>query len=202
MKMEKLKKTSRIIDGFVKAFRGIFLGFAIAAAVLLVLALILPQAQFDKLATTSYTFVDIGMVRVNTGQELQLTGPVRLTVALMLVSAVVILLLGFWGLDLLHKILLPMCEGRPFEGGVSDKLRRLGWVSLFAGIVIQVLTYVVTLLEMKLYDLTALFAPGVVTGYTVEFELGGALIAPVILLLLSHVFKYGEELQRQSDETL
>ena len=79
--MEKLIKTSRVIDGFVKAFRGICFGFAVAVVILLAVELVLPQAQFEKFVTTSDMMVDFGTVVVHTGQELSLQGPVRMAVA-------------------------------------------------------------------------------------------------------------------------
>ena len=198
--MEKLTKTSRIIDGFVKVFRGICFGLAVAVVVLLAIELILPQAQFEKFVTTSDMMVDFGTVEVHTARELSLQGPVRMTVALMLVSAAAALALGAWGLNLLHRVLVPMGEGRPFDSSVSVTLRKLGWVTLFGGLGVELLSWAVSLLE--LHDFSEIFQPETVTGYTVNITLGGALIAPVVILLLSHVFKYGEQLQTLSDETL
>ena len=200
--MEKLMKTSRVIDGFVRAFRGICFGLAAAVVILLAVELVLPQAQFEKFVTTSDMMVDFGVVEVHTARELTLHGPVRMTVALMLVCAAAALALAAWGLNLLHQVLVPMREGRPFDGSVSVTLRKLGWVTLFGGLGVELLSWAVSLLELRLYDFSELFLPEVVTGYTVNIPLGGALIAPVVILLLSHVFKYGEQLQRLSDETL
>ena len=200
--MEKLIKTSRVIDGFVKAFRGICFGFAVAVAILLAVELVLPQAQFEKFVTTSDMMVDFGVVEVHTARELTLQGPVRMTVALMLACAAVALGLAAWGLTLLHRILVPMREGRPFDGSVSVTLRKLGWVTLFGGLGVELLAWAVSMLELRLYDFSEIFRPETVTGYTVNIPLGGALIAPVVILLLSHVFQYGEQLQQQSDETL
>ena len=200
--MEKLTRTSRVIDGFVKAFRGICFGFAIAAVVLLAVELVMPQAQFEKFMTMSDMMVDFGVVEVHTARELTLHGPVRMTVALMLACAAIALALAAWGLNLLHRVLVPMREGRPFDGSVSVTLRKLGWVTLFGGLGVELLSWAVSLLTLRLYDFSEIFLPEVVTGYTVNIPLGGGLIAPVVVLLLSHVFKYGEQLQKLSDETL
>ena len=200
--MEKLTRTSRVIDGFVKAFRGICFGFAIAAVVLLAVELVMPQAQFEKFMTMSDMMVDFGVVEVHTARELTLHGPVRMTVALMLACAAIALALAAWGLNLLHRVLVPMREGRPFDGSVSVTLRKLGWVTLFGGLGVEILSWAVSLLTLRLYDFSEIFLPEVVTGYTVNIPLGGGLIAPVVVLLLSHVFKYGEQLQKLSDETL
>ena len=200
--MEKLMKTSRIIDGFVRAFRGICLGLTVAVVILTVLTLALPQAQLDEFLADLDTTVSFGSVELRTSQPLPLRGSVRTTAALTLICTGAALGLAAWGLNLLHKVLVPMREGRPFDSGVSATLRKLGWVTLFGGLCIDVLFWVVLRLSLRLIDLTELFAPGVVTGYTVDIPVGGSLIAPVVILLLSYVFQYGEQLQRQSDETL
>ncbi len=200
--MERMMKTTRVIDGFVKVFRGICFGVAIAVVILLAIELVLPQAQFEELVNSSEMMMDFGNVEVHTNRALSLQGPVRTTVTLMLVCAALAMSLAAWGLNLLHRVLVPMRDGRPFDGSVSGALRKLGWVTLFGGLGVKFLSWTVSLLELRLYDFSEIFLPETVTGYTVHIPLGGGLIAPVVILLLSHVFQYGEQLQRQSDETL
>jgi hypothetical protein len=50
---------------------------------------------------------------------------------------------------------------------------------------------------------TALFNTSVVTGYTYNGISDVSFLAiAVVLFLLSYIFQYGENLQRESDETL
>ena len=57
--------------------------------------------------------------------------------------------------------------------------------------------------QIRMYRLDELFAPGLVRGYTVTNVIDlSFLLIPALLFLLSYVFRYGEELQTQSDETL
>jgi hypothetical protein len=56
---------------------------------------------------------------------------------------------------------------------------------------------------MKAFDLTVLLNHDVVSGYSYNGTFDCSfIIAAVILFLLSYIFQYGEELQRESDETL
>ena len=201
--MEKLSKTSRVVNRFVKIVRGLCIGFGIACIVLLVIAIVLPESQYYRLVNLSDMSVTLGNVEYHLTRPLEPTGPIRPAVCMILFSAAVSLGLGAWGLGLLYQILAPMAEQRPFEGSVSANLKRLGWVSLAAAVFSLITEPLMELLSMKMFDLEQLFAPGLIAGYTVEGSVELSLfLVPALLFILSYVFQYGEELQRQSDETL
>jgi hypothetical protein len=66
-----------------------------------------------------------------------------------------------------------------------------------------VATQVASYAEMKAFDVTVLLNPEVVNGYSYNGTFDCSfLVGAVILFLLSYIFRYGEELQRESDETL
>lgn len=199
--MEKLVKISHTIDVIVKALRVLCAGLAAAAVILFVIALVLPASQYERLISTSDMSVDLGSVKLELARPLEPSGDLRAFACLSMAAGAAAAALAAWCLSLFHKVLKPMSEGQPFGGAVSGTLRKLGWITLFGGVAIDVLSYVVIRLEVGLYDLNEIFAPGLVSGCTVEYVSSG-LVAPVVILLLSLVFKYGEELQRQSDETL
>ncbi len=199
--MEKLKKTARVIDTIVKIVRGVSIGAAIACVVLFVIALLLPASEYGKLVSTADMTIGLGPVRLQLTRPLEAGGSLRPLICAMLGICVPVLALMAWCMHLLHRVLLPMSEGRPFDGTVSKTLMKLGWATLITTVAAEVMETVLVTLELGLYDLNELFAPGLVSGYTVGFNTGD-LIAPVLILLLSYVFRYGEELQRQSDETL
>lgn len=199
--MNKLVKISRVVDTIVKIVRGVCIGAAIACAVLFVIALVLPASEMGRLVSASDMTVGLGPVRLQLTRPLEAGGSLRPFVYAMLGICVPVLALMAWCAHLLHRVLLPMSEGRPFDGTVSGTLRKLGWAALVTTVAAEVMETALTALEVGLYDLDELFAPGLVSGYTVGFNVGD-LAAPVLILLLSYVFRYGEELQRQSDETL
>lgn len=199
--MKKLVKASRVIDIIVKISRGICIGVAIACVILLVIGLMIPASEYERFIRTSDMTIDLGPVRLQLTRPMEPGGSVRTFILGILAAGAPALVLAAWCMHLLHKVLLPMSEGRPFDGTVSRTLRRLGWATLITAAAMAALETVCVTLEVGLYDLNELFAPGLVSGCTVGFTIGD-LAAPVLILLLSYVFRYGEELQRQSDETL
>ncbi len=55
----------------------------------------------------------------------------------------------------------------------------------------------------KTFDVVSFFAPDKVLFYTTLIDIDGSfIVAFILLLLLSQVFKYGDELQILADKTL
>lgn len=104
-----------------------------------------------------------------------LAEPVNFPWGAMLVLAALELAVYGCTVRIFRRVLRPMKEGRPFDGA-ARQLRRLAWVTLAANLVLS-------------------------CASQVRLDLG--FLGPgIFLLLLSFVFHYGEELQRQADETL
>ncbi|MBR2409357.1 MAG: hypothetical protein IKB07_10445 [Lachnospiraceae bacterium] len=102
------------------------------------------------------------------------------------------------------KLLKPMTQGQPYDGTASKTLRTLGIGCILFCIVSNVLSY----LQAKsaysaIFEFPQMFSPEVVEGIYAGFHinLGGFFIG-IMILLFSLVFRYGEELQVQVDETL
>lgn len=201
--MEKLSKTARILDRIIKVMRGIATGFGIACVVFLLLAAFLPDSQYDRLFSDADTNVSLGNVVFHLTSVIEPSGSIRLPICFILLTTAASLFFSAWGLNVLHRILLPMSQQQPFSGSVSGNLKTLGWLTLAGTLAFGVLSAIADTLFIGMYDLNQLFIPGLVTGYTVEHTVDIALLLiPALLFLLSYVFRYGEELQKQSDETL
>jgi hypothetical protein len=122
----------------------------------------------------------------------------------MLLPSGVIMAVVFYCLSVLRRILTPMKEGRPFETNVSGHIRKLGNAVLIGGAANFVAQAAASFfLKGRFELLKGLFREGVIDHITVThtFSLNVVWIA-LFLYLLSYIFAYGEELQRQSDETL
>ena len=104
---------------------------------------------------------------------------------------------------LLREILAPMKMGRPFETGISEKIKKVGWVVLIGGFFSELVSVVARILLIKAYSLNELFSSEVVTKteFIFNINLNFVLIACVIFFL-SYIFTYGQVLQQESDETL
>ncbi len=100
-------------------------------------------------------------------------------------------------------ILAPMKEGAPFLGIVSQSLKKASKVIIVLGILFNLAQLYGDMAKPILYGLPGLLLSDKITHITIhsQFDLSFLLFAAV-LLLLSCVFRYGEELQQLSDETL
>ena len=121
-----------------------------------------------------------------------------------MLPASVILAMAIYFLTIMRRILEPMKEGRPFDTSVSQNIRRLGTSVLAGGVLCYAMEIVSGFFFQNQYDLLKeLFREGVVDHITITHSFSLSFIfAALVLYLLSYVFHYGEELQRQSDETL
>ena len=103
----------------------------------------------------------------------------------------------------IRVILAPMKEGKPFASEVSKNLRKLGWLSLIATVAAQGVSAVGLLTMAAMHRIDQLLISDKITKVEVVpgFELS-VLIIPAVFFLLAYIFKYGEQLQNLSDETL
>ena len=96
-----------------------------------------------------------------------------------------------------------MEEGQPFHSMVAEHLKKMAWYVLALGVMSNCAENAVRLLLVHVLDLPVLLLSERITQVTVHFELNlGFLLVVAVLLLLSHVFRYGQQLQQLSDETL
>lgn len=175
--MEKIQKTSSVIGKILSVLRGIVFGVGCAVAVFVVLA----------------AFVPLEMI-------MDTEGMTRLYVELVLLQALLSLVFTWIMLGFLVKILRVMENGSPFGGAVSDALAKLAWIVLGFGIGGVIFDNVVSALKYAGLNMPADMK---VTNYFLRTETDLGFIGVFgLLLLLSYVFRYGEELQRRDDETL
>lgn len=102
-----------------------------------------------------------------------------------------------------RKILKPMKDGLPFDGTVSGNLMKLFYFTLIGGGLFSVVTLVHKIVASKVFDFANLFATEKIASITMEYTLDlSFLYVSAILFVLSLIFRYGEMLQKESDETL
>ena len=110
---------------------------------------------------------------------------------------------AWYCLKLLRGILAPMKEGRPFEAGIADRIRSLGWAVLVGGAVSEAGKAAAAVFELKAYDLSFLQAAPLVEEVSYNYTMDLWFVwAALLVFFLSYVFRCGERLQRESDETL
>ena len=110
---------------------------------------------------------------------------------------------GRRGVGYIREILLPMKEGKPFDTIASTNLKKLAKLSIVIGILYNIIILSEQVMSVFVYDLPGLLISEKITHVGGMFNADPTfLVYWAILLLLSYVFRYGEELQQLSDETL
>jgi len=200
--MNKVMKISKVLNTIIRIARTLLKVAAIITAVAVVILMFVSSHQ-DIWSKVGYTLqlgevtldlIPNGLIPPETSRLLGFGS---------LVLSIVLFLLGAKWLQIVQSILTPMAEGRPFDASVSGSLRKLSFVTLIVGGIGQILNMVFFAIQLHSIQLSNLFNPEYVAGYTVENVMDtNFLIVFGVLLLMSHVFRYGEALQQLSDETL
>ena len=107
------------------------------------------------------------------------------------------------GVGYIREILHPMKEEKPFDSIVSTNLKKLAKLSINLGILCNIIILSEQIMTVFVYGLPSLLISEKITHVGGMFQVDLTfLIYWAVLLLLSYVFRYGEELQTLSDETL
>lgn len=203
--MNSLSNTAKKLD---KVFEiaHIVLG-ALAIACIVGVALIAAAYIFKldpEMIGAGYENFDIGFL------ELQIAEAYAPDKWLVLLQAAITLLVscrlfydGRRGVGYIRQILHPMIEEKPFDAVVSTNLKKLARLSINLGILYNIIILSEQIMTVFVYDLPNLLVSEKIVHIGGMFTLDPAfLIYWAILMLLSYVFRYGEELQQLSDETL
>jgi len=194
--MKKLSATANILYTLAK----IASVCCIVGACLVAAAAVLLFA-FCSTSMIEFTGLDLGIFTF----ELAQISPEMLRSAFLcqMLPAFVLLGYGYAALRIILQILAPMKNGQPFDTSISAKMKKLCWLTVGGGVCSQLIGMATSILLYKAYDFSTLFLNENITGVTMnlELDLGFAVLA-LIWYMLSCIFRYGEELQKQSDETL
>ena len=200
--MEKMMTISKNLNTFAGVAKALFKAAAIIIAVCVVILLFVsPHHEMWRSGTYS---LELGNVTLELIPDGAIPAEVtRNTVIAGLVFCIPVLLFGAKCLSIIQDILTPMTQGQPFHNAVSRSLRKLSFITLIAGALIELGGMALSALRLGSIRLDALFNPELVAGYTVEHVMNmNFILLFAALYLMSHVFRYGEELQQLSDETL
>ncbi|MDO4198050.1 MAG: hypothetical protein Q4D13_03540 [Erysipelotrichaceae bacterium] len=109
-------------------------------------------------------------------------------------------LLYWYVAKIIREILAPMKEGLPFIEGVSKKIRKLGWVVLISGIAASLIGPITGgVMTSMINQIPEIAGTANNSTYTMNMNF---IFTSLIIFFLSYVFAYGEELQKEADETL
>lgn len=197
--MEKMKKTAKGIEIFLKI---LFWVTVVCTVITVVFSLVMGFAGENAFLQQNGQFgVSLAGVNVYLGSGAPAEASTR---AYWFIAAGMAIVSGIGCacvLRVLKNVVGPMKEGRPFAESVSRDLRRLGWISIVCGVAVNIFDGIgKDLVAKALTEFDALgqgAAVSVSHGLNVTF-----FVAAAFCFLFSFVFRYGNELQELSDETL
>ena len=203
--MKKLTKTASTLNNIFSVAEKVLFALAIAAIVCIVLIAASWLLGWNPdMIGTGYENFDIGFV------ELQIAEAYAPDKWLVLLQAAITLLVscrlfydGRKGIGYVRQILQPMKEEKPFASVVSTNLGKLARLSINLGILYNIIILSEQVMTVFVYDLPGLLISEKIAHVGGMFQVDLTFIVYwAVLLLLSYIFRYGEELQQLSDETL
>lgn len=203
--MNNLTNTAKKLDKICHIAHIVFGAMAIAFIVLVALIGIAYVLKLDpEMIGTSYENIDIGFLELTVAKQF---APDKW---LVLLHAAIVMAVGSRlcydsrrGIGYIREILKPMIEEKPFDSIVSTNLKKLARLSINLGILANIIILTDQIMTVFFFDLPALLVGEKITYVSGVFDVElSFLICWAILMLLSYVFQYGEQLQQLSDETL
>lgn len=200
MNNSKMTRVAKNLDIFANVGGKITFGAGIVCILVAFLTLIFGSKMFAEGAIT----LDLDFIKFHLSDNTYVnTQFVKLYVFAATLGGGILCFLVYYVSKVFRKILAPMKNGRPFESGISENLKKAGWGILIGGFLSELVGVVARMLLIKACSIDTLFASEVVTKteFVFTMNLNFVLIACVVFFL-SYIFTYGQGLQQESDETL
>ena len=201
MENTKLSKGAAIIDRILKILQGFALAGVIVAAIFIPLTLIL-----GRKIVADASSLELGVVTLRLAGDASAyldEGNLKVSIVCVLICMILISAAAWYCIRVLREILVPMKAGRPFARGISAKIRKLAWTVLIGGGVAEMGGVLAEVFETRAYHLERLLDMDRIAAVAYNFDVDlWFLGAALVLFFLSFIFRYGEELQREADETL
>ena len=203
--MNNLSNTAKKLDKVLEIAHIVFGALAIACIVGVALIAAAYILKLDpNMIGTGYENFDVGFLELTVAES---HAPdkwmILLQAAITLAVSCRLMYDARRGVGYIREILNPMKEEKPFDTIVSTNLKKLAKLSINLGIFYNMIILSEQIMTVFVYDLPGLLVSDKITHVGGMFNVDLTfLIYWAILLLLSYVFRYGEELQQLSDETL
>lgn len=198
--MDKMINSAKFFHTGSKVAYGILNAAAWICGVVAVLIWFLPESAFWN-GTESLNF---GLVSIELkGDGMLAPIWVRTGIFEELLLCFIVLFFACRVLRIVQTILEPMTKGQPFMDTVAPNLKKLAWLCLIGGAVAEIAKTAYFSLLFSQRDLMNYFNSELVQNVEANLELNMWFVPVfVLLMLMSHVFAYGQQLQQLSDETL
>ena len=199
-KMKKMKKAAGELAQLAKIGEVMWFG----AGCLMVLAALNVCFFEPNILSGEPVTLSLGSVKVDIwGADFLPPGLSKVNLLVRALMFCVLCFLVIYAAKIARKILLPMKEGLPFDESVYKNFRKLGFFTLIGGGLISAGRVLIDTISYRAYEVQNLFISDKIIECRLEprIDLGFILIA-LVFFLMSYIFRYGAELQKQSDETL
>ncbi len=176
----------------------------VAAGIVCVLTAFLTLLFGSKMFTEGTTALNLDFIKFHFSDSAYVNQRfLKLYVCAATLGGSIICFLVYYISKLLRAILAPMKVGRPFESGISEHLKKVGWAVLIGGLLSELLGIGARILLIKAYSIHELFTSAAISKieFVFNIDLNFVLVACAVFLL-SYIFTYGQTLQQLSDETL
>lgn len=206
--MDKLMKTAKKLDTFFKVVQRIM------KVTMIVMVCVLGVLTIDNIVNpgaiiaNGFYSVDIGKLTIKLTEGYSpKDNNIILIYAWIVMGIVAIAVVAiYYAIEQIRKILKPMSEGNPFHPTVSMNIRKVAYVSVILGILANIGSFIETFITLRMIESLNLLQhvqEGTIQSVTTNYSFNLTfLVVFFILLLVSYIFRYGEELQQQVDETL
>lgn len=203
--MDKMKSTAKKLGVFFRILEIVSIIAWIMALVGVAIALVGVIFKMDpEVIGTGYGSLELGFVELQVaGNQIPDINLLLLQIAIVMALSAVFMVVMWQTFKQVRKLLVPMIQGEPFHGVVGAGLKKLALMSVILGVLGNAVILVEQLFSVHTFDIPNLLLSDKITHVTTNFEFDLTfLVLAAVLLLMSYVFRYGEELQQLSDETL
>ena len=200
MENKKLMKSAAVIDRILKILQGFAIAGVIVAAIFIPLTAILGEKIIADASRLNLGVLDLRLADAKAYLDM---ADIKTSIIVMLIGMILASAAVWYCLRVLREILAPMKEGTPFAAGMAGKVRKLGWTVLIGGFVAEVGHRLSQLFEARAYQIERLLNMEAIASVDYNYSVSlWFVFAALILFFLSYIFRCGEALQKEADETL
>jgi hypothetical protein len=200
MENKKLMKSAAVIDRILKILQGFAIAGVIVAAIFIPLTAILGEKIIADASRLNLGVLDLRLADAKAYLDM---ADIKTSIIVMLIGMILTSAAVWYCLRVLREILAPMKEGTPFAAGMAGKIRKLGWTVLIGGFVAEVGHRLSQLFEARAYQIERLLNMEAIASVDYNYSVSlWFVFAALILFFLSYIFRCGEALQKEADETL
>ena len=200
MNNNKMTRVAKNLDIFANVGGKITAGAGVVCVLVAFLSLIFGAQMF----TAGNTTLNLDFIKFHLNNTSYVnTEFIKFYVFTAALGGGIICFIVYYVSKLFRKILAPMKMGRPFENGIAENLKKVGWVIMIGGFFSELVGVIARILLINVYSIDKLFFSEAIakTEFVFTINLNFVLVVCVIFFL-SYIFTYGQMLQKESDETL